>query len=230
MSKLKINLVNHLLDLGEGLHTTSKLACTIGVGVPFLYHLMMLLQFPTIGKMLPNEQNRMIYDTLLFIVLSVNFVLFFFFILYATLKGAKVSQKALAFKTIVVNFSSLIVLQLLSIYGSILMPLKIFLYLLRLIEIPSIDKETAGIGSIILTCWVIADWIVSLAVILVSLTYLRSLGGYLGPSGAGNAKGSSDVFAKMDGFAEQAIEVGFHCFAILSATSTKFEGEVLRTI
>ena len=43
MSKHKINLVNHLLDLGEGLHTTSKLACTIGVGVPFLYHLMMLL-------------------------------------------------------------------------------------------------------------------------------------------------------------------------------------------
>lgn len=180
--------------------------------------------------MLPNEQNRMIYNTLLFIVLSVNFVLFFFFILYATLKGAKVSQKALAFKTIVVNFSQIVVLQLLSIYGSILMPLKIFLYLLRLIEIPSIDKETAGIGSIILTCWVIADWIVSLAVILVCLTYLRSLGGYLGPSGVGNAKGSSDVFAKMDGFAEQAIEVGFHCFAILSATSTKFEGKPYRTI
>jgi hypothetical protein len=224
MSKIKISLVNHLLDLGEGLHTTSKLACTIGVGVPFLYHCTMLLQFPTIAKMLPDEKNRMIYDALLFILLSINFILFFFFILYATLKAAKVNQKALAFKTIIVNFSQVIVLQILSIYGSILMPLKIFLYLLRLIEIQSIDKE-ASIGSIILTCWVIADWLISLVVILISLTYLRSLGGYLGASGVGNSQGSSDVFAKMDGFAEQAIEVGFHCFAILSATSTKFEGK-----
>ena len=128
----------------------------------------------------------------------------------------------------VMNFSQLIVLKILSIYGNILMPLKIFLYLLRLIEIPSIDKET-GIGSIILTCWVIADWLLSLVVILVCLTYLRSLGGYLGPSGVGNAQGSSDIFAKMDGFAEQAIEVGFHCFAILSATSTKFEGEFVES-
>ena len=124
----------------------------------------------------------------------------------------------------IVNFSQLIILQILSIYGSFLMPLKIFLYLLRLIEIPSIDKDR-GVGSILLTCWVVADWLLSLLVILVNLTYLRSFGGYLGPSGVGNAQGSSDVFAKIDGYSEQAIEVGFHCFAILSATSTKYEGK-----
>ena len=91
MSKLKINLVNHLLDLGEAMHSTSKLGCIIGTAPPFLFAVATLTLFPTFSKMLENEDNRVIYDALIFIVLSMNFFLFFFFILYATLKGARVS-------------------------------------------------------------------------------------------------------------------------------------------
>lgn len=151
--------------------------------------------------------------------------MFFFFILHTTLKNAKVNQKSMAFKMIVVNFSQLVVIKILQIYGSIIMPLKIFIYLVRMAEIMN-STGNNGVMSILLSCWITADWLLSLLVVLITHTFLRSLGGYLGPSGIGNSQGSSDIFAKMDGYAEQLVEFGFQIFCILTSVSARIRGKL----
>jgi hypothetical protein len=90
MSKIKLTLVNHLLDLGEGLHSTSNLGCTISLAIAWTIHVNGLLNFGVMSELLKKQHNLNIYYTLLFIELSVNFVFFFFFFLSLYLKPAKV--------------------------------------------------------------------------------------------------------------------------------------------
>lgn len=141
MSKIKLNIVNHLLDLGEGLHNTSNLALTIGLLIGWTIHVNGLLNFVVMSDLLKTEHNLNIYYTLLFTALSVNFIFFFFFFLSMYLKQAKVRQKYIPIKIVILNFSMNLQGFILGLYGSLIMPCKLGLFLLRLVTIPKIETS-----------------------------------------------------------------------------------------
>ena len=91
MSKFKSKLVNSLLDLSEGLESTSNLSCTILLLCTYLFYTMILLNFKTIAGLLFIPHNLSIFNTLLYLLLSLNFIFCFFFSVSLTLKSAKVN-------------------------------------------------------------------------------------------------------------------------------------------
>ena len=124
------------------------------------------------------------------------------------------------------NFANVILVCFLSIYSNVIMPLKTLVFLLRLLVIPDMNKQSDVMGYI-MSSWVLADWIISLIVDLIKFSYLRSLGGHLGASGVGNSSSSSDTWGKMNGYSEEAVEIGLISFAVLTALSTNYEGIIL---
>lgn len=102
--------------------------------------------------------------------------------------------------------------------------MKILVYLLRLLVVPKINT-TQDVMSFVLTSWIIADWIISIIIEMIKFSYLRSLGGHLGASGVGNSSSSSDIWGKMNGYSEEAVEIGFILFSVLTAFSSDFESK-----
>lgn len=215
MPKLKTTLVNSLLDLNEGLQTTSSLSLTILMLCTYLFHTMTLLNFKSIGRLLAVSHNRILFDTALYFLISVNFFFLLLIGVNLTLKSSKVSQKMLPLKTILMNFSYVALISFISIYSNIIMPMKTLVYLLRLFVIPRIDKNSSVVG-LILNCWIVGDWFLTLVVNMLKYSYLRSLGGHLGASGVGNSSSSSDIWGKMQGYSEEVVEVGFIIFALFT--------------
>lgn len=91
MSKFKSQLVTNLLDLSEGLQSTSNLSCTILLLSTYMFYTLILLNFKTIAGLLFIPHNKSIFDTLLYVLISINFFFMFFFGINLTLKSAKVN-------------------------------------------------------------------------------------------------------------------------------------------
>ncbi len=86
------------------------------------------------------------------------------------------------------------------------MPCKLWLYLLNI----TISNEESGktILSYLLTFWCLLDWGITIFVLMVIYSYLRSWGGNLGDLGINNNKMICEIWAKMAGKTEQVVEIG----------------------